>query len=188
EDWDQYKEELISRLSRDDKFIRLAQEKARSKPQRVVLAEGDNLKVLKAAQIAVEENLAKPILLGKREIIERLIKEHNLGIEDLPILDTFDSPDRAERYAQILFEKRKRKGVTLFDARKKVRDRNYFGAAMLEAGEADAFVSGLTRKYTEVIKPLFELIGTDCHTKKVAGMYIMLSKKGPMFFADTTIN
>ncbi|WP_417589456.1 NADP-dependent malic enzyme [Owenweeksia hongkongensis] len=188
EDWDSYKEELISRLSRDDKFIRLAQEKARSKPQRVVLAEGDNLKVLKAAQIAVEENLAKPILLGKREIIERLIKEHNLGIEDLPILDTFDSPDLSEKYAQLLFEKRKRKGVTLFDARKQVRDRNYFGAAMLEAGEADAFVSGLTRKYTEVLKPLFELIGTDADTKKVSGMYIMLSKKGPMFFADTTIN
>lgn len=188
EDWDAYKEELINRLGRDDKFVRLAQEKARSNPKRVVLAEGDNLKVLKAAQIAVEENLAQPILLGKRDIIERLIAEHNLGIEDLPILDTFESEERIEKYAQILFEKRKRKGVTLFDARKKVRDRNYFGAAMVEAGDADAFVSGLTRKYTEVVTPLFELIGTREGTTKVAGMYIMLSKKGPMFFADTTIN
>lgn len=188
EDWDAYKEELINRLGRDDKFVRLAQEKARSNPKRVVLAEGDNLKVLKAAQIAVEENLAQPILLGKRDIIERLIAEHNLGIEDLPILDTFESEERIEKYAQILFEKRKRKGVTLFDARKKVRDRNYFGAAMVEAGDADAFVSGLTRKYTEVVTPLFELIGTRKGTTKVAGMYIMLSKKGPMFFADTTIN
>ena len=188
EDWDAYKDELINRLGRDDKFIRLAQEKARSNPKRVVLAEGDNLKVLKAAQIAVEENLAQPILLGKREIIERLIAEHNLGIEDLPILDTFQNEERIEKYAQILFEKRKRKGVTLFDARKKVRDRNYFGAAMVEAGDADAFVSGLTRKYTEVVTPLFELIGAREGTTKVAGMYIMLSKKGPMFFADTTIN
>lgn len=188
EDWDAYKDELINRLGRDDKFVRLAQEKARSNPKRVVLAEGDNLKVLKAAQIAVEENLAQPILLGKRDIIERLIAEHNLGIEDLPILDTFESEERIEKYAQILFEKRKRKGVTLFDARKKVRDRNYFGAAMVEAGDADAFVSGLTRKYTEVVTPLFELIGTRKGTTKVAGMYIMLSKKGPMFFADTTIN
>lgn len=188
DDWDAYKEELINRLGRDDKFVRLAQEKARSNPKRVVLAEGDNLKVLKAAQIAVEENLAQPILLGKRDIIERLIAEHNLGIEDLPILDTFESEERIEKYAQILFEKRKRKGVTLFDARKKVRDRNYFGAAMVEAGDADAFVSGLTRKYTEVVTPLFELIGTRKGTTKVAGMYIMLSKKGPMFFADTTIN
>ena len=188
EDWDIYKEELINRLGRDDKFIRLAQEKARTNPKRVVLAEGDNLKVLKAAQIAVEENLAQPILLGKREIIERHIKEHNLGIEDLPILDTFENDERTERYAKLLFEKRKRKGVTMFDSRKKVRDRNYFGAAMVEAGEADAFISGLTRKYTEVITPLFDLIGTREGTHKVAGMYVMLSKKGPMFFADTTIN
>jgi len=188
EDWDAYKDELINRLGRDDKFIRLAQEKARSNPKRVVLAEGDNIKVLKAAQIAVEENLAQPILLGKREIIERLIAEHNLGIEDLPIIDTFENPELTEKYAQLLFDKRHRKGVTLFDARKKVRDRNYFGAAMVEAGDADAFVSGLTRKYTEVITPIFDLIGTRKGTSKVAGMYIMLSKKGPMFFADTTIN
>ncbi len=188
EDWDAYKEELIKRLGRDDKFIRLAQEKARSNPQRVVLAEGDNLKVLKAAQIVVEDGLAKPILLGKKEIIEKLIKDNNLGIEHLPILDTYESPEYLERYANVLYEKRKRKGVTLFDARKIVRDRNYFGAAMLEAGEADAFVSGLTRKYGEVVKSLFEVIGAEVGTKKIAGMYIMLTKKGPMFFMDTTIN
>lgn len=188
ENWEAYKEELIKRLGRDDKFIRLAQEKARSNPQRVVLAEADNLKVLKAAQIAVEDNLAKPILLGKKEIIEQLIKDNHLGIEDLPILDTFESPENIERYAQILYEKRKRKGITLFDARKKVRDRNYFGAAMVEAGEADVFISGLTRKYKEVVRPLFELIGPEPGTHKIAGMYIMLSKQGPMFFMDTTIN
>jgi malate dehydrogenase (oxaloacetate-decarboxylating)(NADP+) len=186
--WDEYKEELIKRLGRDDKFIRLAQEKARSNPQRVILAEGDNLKVLKAAQIVVEDGLAQPILLGKKEIIEKLIKDNNLGIEDLPILDTYESPEHLERYANVFYEKRKRKGATLFDARKIVRDRNYFGAAMLEAGEADAFVSGLTRKYKEVAKPLFEVIGAEVGTKKIAGMYIMLTKHGPMFFMDTTIN
>lgn len=188
DDWEAYKEELIKRLGRDDKFIRLAQEKARSNPQRVVLAEGDNLKVLKAAQIAAEDGLAKPILLGKKEIIEELIEKHNLGIEDLPILDTYNSPDEIERYAHILYNKRKRKGSTLFDARKKIRDRNYFGAAMVEAGDADAFVSGLTRKYKEVIRPLFELIGPEEETTRIAGMYIMLSKQGPLFFMDTTIN
>lgn len=188
EDWEEYKEELIKRLGRDDKFIRLAQEKARSKPQRVILAEGDNLKVLKAAQIVVEDGLAEPILLGKRDIIEKLIKDNNLGIEDLQILDTYESPEYLERYANVLYEKRKRKGATLFDARKIVRDRNYFGAAMLEAGEADAFVSGITRKYGEVVKPLFEVIGAEVGTKKIAGMYIMLTKQGPMFFMDTTIN
>ncbi len=188
EDWDEYKEELIKRLGRDDKFIRLAQEKARSHPQKVILAEGDNLKTLKAAQIVVEDGLAEPILLGKKEIIEKLIKDNNLGIEHLQILDTYESPEYLERYAKVLYEKRKRKGVTLFDARKIVRDRNYFGAAMLEAGEADAFVSGLTRKYGEVVRPLFEVIGAELGTKKIAGMYIMLTKQGPMFFMDTTIN
>lgn len=188
EDWEAYKETLINRLGRDDKFIRLAQEKARSNPQRVVLAEGDNIKTLKAAQIVHDENLAKPILLGKRTVIEKLIKEHNLGIEDLPVIDTFEHEYLSERYASILYEKRKRKGTTYFDAAKKVRDRNYFGAAMVEAGDADAFVSGLTRKYKEVITPLFEVIGAEPGTHKIAGMYIMLTKKGPMFFADTTIN
>ncbi len=188
EDWDVYKESLINRLGRDDKFIRLAQEKARSNPQRVVLAEGDNLKTLKAAQILHDENLAHPILLGKRTTIERLIKEHNLGIEELPVIDTFEHEYLTERYAAQLHEKRKRKGITYFDAAKKLRDRNYFGASMVEAGDADAFVSGLTRKYKEVITPLFEVIGPEPGTGKIAGMYIMLSKKGPMFFTDTTIN
>lgn len=187
-DWDAYKEELINRLGRDDKFIRLAQEKAKRNPKRVVLAEGDNIKTLKAAQIAVEENLARPILLGKRTKIEKLIKEHNLGIEDIPVLDTFENEDRVKRYAQLLYDKRKRKGVTYLDAYKKMHDRNYFGAGMVEAGDADAFVSGLTRKYTEVLMPLLELLGTAPETKKVAGMYIMLTKRGPMFFTDTTIN
>ncbi len=186
-DWNRYKEDLLKRLGRDDKFIRLAQEKARRAPQRVVLAEADNFKMLKAAQIVVDEGLARPILLGKRERILELIEEHNLGIEDLPILDTMENPELSERYAQILYNKMHRKGVTLFDARKKVRDRNYFGAAMLEANDADAFISGVTRKYAEVVQPLFDMIGPEPGIKKVAGLYIMLSKRGPLFFSDTTL-
>lgn len=186
-DWKAYGEELMTRLGRDDKFIRLAQEKARRDPQRVVLAEADNFKMLKAAQIVVDEGLAKPILLGKRERILELIEEHNLGIEDLPILDTMENPELSERYAQILYNKMKRKGITLFDARKKVRDRNYFGAAMLEANDADAFISGVTRKYAEVIQPVFELIGTEPNIKRAAGMYILLTGRGPIFFSDTTL-
>jgi malate dehydrogenase (oxaloacetate-decarboxylating)(NADP+) len=187
DNWPAYKEELIKRLGRDDKFIRLAQEKARSNPQRVVLAEADNFKMLKAAQIVVDEGLAKPILLGKRDKILALIKQHNLGIEDLPIMDTMENPELSKRYAQILYEKRKRHGITLFDAEKKIRDRNYFGAAMLEAHDADAFISGVTRKYAEVVQPLFELIGTEPDVKRVAGMYIMLTPRGPIFFSDTTL-
>jgi malate dehydrogenase (oxaloacetate-decarboxylating)(NADP+) len=187
--WDQYKEELLNRLGRDDKFIRLVQEKAKRNPKRVVLAEADNLKTLKAAQIVLDEGVAKPILLGNRERIIQLIDENNLeDIKDLPIIDAYADKDKAEEYARLIYQKRHRKGVTLFDARKKVRDRNYFGTAMVEAGDADAFVSGLTRKYKEVVKPIFEVIGTHQNARKIAGLYIMLTKKGPVFFADTTIN
>jgi malate dehydrogenase (oxaloacetate-decarboxylating)(NADP+) len=189
ENWDEYREALQDRLGRDDKFIRLAQEKARQEPQRVVLAEADNLKILKAAQIVVDEGLAHPILLGDRDKIMRLIEENGLeDIAGLPMLDTYQDEAKVEEYAQLLYSKRQRKGVTLYEARKKMRDRNYFGTAMMEAGEADAFVSGLTKSYTEVARPIFKMIGTAPGVHKVAGMYIMLTKKGPMFFADTTIN
>ncbi len=189
ENWEDYKEELLNRLGRDDKFIRLAQEKAKRNPQRVVLAEADNLKTLKAAQIAVDEGIAKPILLGNRERILALIEENNLeDISHLPIIDAYADTEKAEVYAQLFYKKRQRKGITLFDARKKIRDRNYFGTAMVEAGDADAFVSGLTRKYKEVVKPIFEVIGTRSDVRKAAGLYIMLTKKGPVFFTDTTIN
>lgn len=188
EDWAKYHDQLLARLGRDDKFIRLMQEKARRNPQRVVLAEGDNLKTLKAAQIVHDEGLALPILLGKRTRIEELIRENNLGIEELPVIDIFEHEYLTERYAGILYEKRKRKGLTYYDAVKRVHDRNYFGASMVEAGDADAFVSGVNRKYKEVITPLFEVIGAEPGTRKVAGMYIMLTKRGPMFFSDTTIH
>ena len=187
EDWQRYHDQLMTRLGHDDKFIRLMQEKARRNPQRVVLAEGDNIKTLKAAQIIYDEGLAQPILLGKRTRIEQLIEEHNLGIEELPVIDIFEHEYLTERYAQILYEKRKRKGLTYYDANKRVHDRNYFGVSMVEAGDADAFVSGVTRKYKEVITPLFEVIGAEEGTRRVAGMYIMLTKRGPMFFSDTTI-
>lgn len=187
-DWDLYHEQLLARLGRDNKFIRLMQAKARLNPKRVVLAEGDNIKILKAAQIIHDEGLAQPILLGKRTRIEELIKEHNLGIEELPVIDIFEHEYLTERYAQILYEKRKRKGLTFSDAFKMVHDRNYFGVSMVEAGDADAFVSGVTRKYKEVITPIFEVIGADADTHKIAGMYIMLSNHGPMFFSDVTIH
>ncbi len=186
--WDAYKEHLLSRLGRDDKFIRLAQEKATKNPQRVVLAEGDELKTLKAAQIVVDEGLAQPILLGRREKISRLIEENGLeDISHLPVIDPHEPNERAEAYAQLLFKKRQRKGMTLYEARKYMRDRNYFGVAMTEIGDADAFISGTTRRYSEVIKPIFKIMGTRPGVDRIAGMYIMLTKRGPMFFADTTV-
>ncbi len=187
-DWDAYRESLLSRLGRDDKFIRLAQEKASKNPQRVVLAEGDELKTLKAAQIVVDEGLARPILLGRRKKIEQLITENGLeDISHLPVIDPHEENERSEIYAKMLFEKRQRKGITLYEARKYMRDRNYYGVAMTQMGDADCFVSGTTRRYSEVIKPIFKILGTAPEVERIAGMYIMLTKKGPMFFADTTV-
>lgn len=187
--WDAYREELMSRLGRDDKFVRLAIEKARANPKRVVLAEGDTFKVLKAAQIAVDEGIAQPILLGKKRIIEKLVKEHQItSIEDCIIIDPKEEGPINEKYAEAFWDFRKRRGVTMMDATKMMRDRNYFGCMMVRQGDADAFISGSTRKYPEVARNIFETIGTTPGVTRAAGMYIMLTKKGPLFFADTTIN
>jgi len=188
ENWDRYHEELLDRLSNDDKFIRLIQDKAKSNPQRIVMAEGENLNTLKAAQITYDEGYAIPIILGNEEKIKSLIEEHSLGLEEAEIIDPLMNKELRERYARLLYHKRMRKGVTIFDANKMLRNRNYFGAAMVEAGDAHAFISGVTRKYSEVVRPLFEVIGSDPEISKVAGMYIMITKWGPLFFADVTIN
>ena len=187
EDWKAYKESLIERLGRDDKFIRLAQEKAHSNPQRVVMPEGEHINVLKAAQMVQEEGLAIPILLGRPDKIKPVIKEYGLDMEGVEIIDPFQETEQTRRYAQKLFEKRRRDGLTLYDATKKIRDRNYFGAMMVKEGEADAFISGISRKYTDVVRPLFEIIGPKKGCRQIAGMYIMLSRRGPLFFADTTL-
>ncbi|MCH8554007.1 MAG: NADP-dependent malic enzyme [Schleiferiaceae bacterium] len=187
-DWDAYKEELLNRLGRDDKFMRLAMEKARSNPKRIVFAEAESFKVLKAAQIIRDEGIAIPILLGDKEVIHSLIQEHQLGIEDVQIINPRKDAPKIDTYANVYYEKRKRRGVTPSEARKVMRERNYYGPMMVEAGDADAFINGVINRYPKAIKPILEIIGTKPGVKKVAGMYIMLTKWGPMFFADTTIN
>ncbi|MCH8545349.1 MAG: NADP-dependent malic enzyme [Cryomorphaceae bacterium] len=187
--WDVYREELINRLGRDDKFMRLAIERARANPKRVVLPEADTFKVLKAAQIAVDEGIAEPILLGKRSKIEKIIEDYQiLGLENCQIIDPKEEGPINEAYAESFWALRKRRGVTKMDAHKMMRERNYFGCMMLREGDADVFISGSTRKYPEVAKNVFQTIGTAPGVSKAAGMYIMLTKKGPIFFADTTIN
>ena len=187
--WDAYREELINRLGRDDKFMRLAIERARANPKRVVLPEADTFKVLKAAQISVDEGIAEPILLGKRSKIEKIIEEYQIvGLENCQIIDPKEEGPMNEAYAESLWELRKRRGVTRMDAHKMMRERNYFGCMMLREGDADVFISGSTRKYPEVAKNVFQTIGTAPGVSRAAGMYIMLTKKGPIFFADTTIN
>lgn len=189
-DWDEYKNQLDSRLGLDNKLLKNINQRTKRNPKRVVFAEADNYKTLKAATIVKDEGIAIPILLGKVKRIEEIAKEFSLDISDLTIIDPRSSKEtaRKNRYAELLFEKRKRRGVTLFEARDMVRSRNYFGSAMVEVGDADALISGLTRNYRNTIRPALQVIGTEDEVKKIAGMYILMTKQGPFFLADTTVN
>lgn len=189
-DWDAYQSELTARLGLDNKFIKQIHQRAKQAPKRVVFAEADHYSILKAAQIAQDEGIAHPILLGNETHIRSMIAADHLGLEDCLIIDpqSESQTEKIEVYAKLLFEKRQRRGITLNDARKNMRKRNYFGAAMLETGEADALISGLTRNYPDTIRPALQLIGVDQNVNKIAGMYALISKEGVYFFADTTVN
>ncbi|HAI77110.1 MAG TPA: NADP-dependent malic enzyme [Microscillaceae bacterium] len=187
-DWEGYKFALQQRLGIDQKLMSQMIQRAKKSPKRIIFAEADNLKILKAAQIVADEAIAIPILLGNREKIEQLIRDNHLDLSECQIIDPLNEPERCERYAKILYLKRQRKGVTLYDARKKMRDRNYFGSIMLEVGEADALISGLTKDYANVVRPALEVIGVAPNAKTVAGMYIMTQQNKTFFFADTTVN
>ncbi|PWS31109.1 NADP-dependent malic enzyme [Pedobacter paludis] len=187
-DWDAYSEELRKRLGLDDVIMRAITTKAKSDPKRVVFAEADNYKILKAAQIVKDEGIAIPILLGNKDKIQTIIDEHALELEGALIIDQMQEPEKTKKYAEALYKKRQRKGVSASDATKLLRDRNYFGASMVEFGEADAMISGLTKNYGSTIKPALHVIGVEPGVKRVAGMYMMMTKKGPVFFGDTTVN
>jgi len=162
--------------------------KARQNPQCVVFAEADTYKILKAAQLVRDEGIAKPILLGNVQKIKKIIEQNKLNLGNAPIIDPRAEEEKRHHFGELFFEKRRRRGFTLYEARKIMNERNYYGAMMVETGEADALISGLTRKYSDTIRPSLQIIGTQEGVNKVAGMYIMVTKKGPVFFADTTIN
>jgi len=189
-DWDLYNSQLRQRLGLDNKLISVLTEKAIRNPKKVVFAEADNYRVLKAAQSAQEEGFAYPILLGRREKILDLIKENNLEFSNLTIIDPKEESERKQRekFGKLFFDKRKRKGSTLFESVKLMRERNYYGGMMVETGEADAMISGITRSYKEVIRPALQTVGIQEGVSKVAGMYILATKRGPLFLADTTVN
>jgi malate dehydrogenase (oxaloacetate-decarboxylating)(NADP+) len=189
-DWDAYAQSLEKRMGHDSKLLRSITERAKIAPQKVVFAEADNYKILKAAQIVKDERIAVPILLGKKQKIQAIINQYNLDLEDVEIIDPRSEKQAAKReqYAKVLYQKRQRKGFTWPEALKAMRERNYFGAAMVEEGKADALISGLTRNYRDTIKPALEVIGKESPDSILAGMYIIITKKGPLFFADTTIN
>ncbi|TVR81198.1 MAG: NADP-dependent malic enzyme [Chitinophagaceae bacterium] len=189
-DWEKYKEELIKRLGLDNKLIKNITTKAKQKPKKVVFAEADNFKILKAAQIVLDEGIAEPILLGDRDSINKICADHKLELPNVQLIDPREKSNQEFRkeFGYEFFQKRKRKGLTLFEAEKLMRDRNHFGAMMVKNGSADALISGLTRNYANTIRPALQIIGKQKNINKVAGMYIMMAKNGPLFFADATVN
>jgi malate dehydrogenase (oxaloacetate-decarboxylating)(NADP+) len=190
ENWEAYAIELNKRLGLDNQLLRLLGTKAKSDPRRLVFAEADNIKILKVAQILFDEGVAYPILLGNRDRIRATAAANRIDIDEFPIVDprSEEQEERRKRYTEIFFQKRQRRGFNKYESQKIIIDRNYFGCMMVETGEADAMISGLTKNYPDTIRPAIEIIGTEEGVKKIAGMYLMLTKKGPLFLADTTVN
>ncbi len=188
-DWEKYEVELLERLGSDNKMVRLLTNRAKTAPKRVVFAEADHLDVLKAAQIAYEEGIAYPILLGNKELILELKEE--LGFDaDIPIFDpkTKKENERRLRYGEMYWSTRQRRGISLLDAQRWMRERNYFAAMMVNVGDADAMVSGYSRSYPSVAKPLMQLIGKAPGISLIATTNMMMTNRGPMFLSDTAIN
>ncbi|MBT9484456.1 NADP-dependent malic enzyme [Sediminibacterium sp.] len=188
--WDGYVLELNKRLGLDNQLFRVVSNKARRDPKRLVFAEADNLKILKAATIIYDEGIAYPILLGDPEKINRIADENSIDLSDIPIVDPRSDAMESKRefYGELFFKKRQRKGFNHHESMKVMKDRNHFGCMMVETGDADAMLSGLTKNYAEAIRPALQIIGTEEGVKKIAGMYLLLTKKGPLFLADTTVN
>ncbi len=189
-DWEAYEMELKNRLELDNKLIRKITQKAQRSPKRVVFAEADNVKILKAAQTSFEEGFAIPILLGNRKKIESLIQEYNIEFSEIEIVDPKSEEEKSRRvkFGLEFFKKRMRKGVTEYEAIQVMRERNHFGVMMVETGDADAMISGITRNYRDILRPALHTVGLQKGITKVAGMYILNTKRGPLFLADTTIN
>ncbi|WP_417854324.1 NADP-dependent malic enzyme [Xanthomarina gelatinilytica] len=189
ENWTKYKDELLERLGSDNKIVRLLLNRAKINPKRVVFAEADHLDVLKAAQIVHDEGIAIPILLGRRDAIEKLKEEIEFDA-DVEIIDPKSDEEevRKNTYAKVYWNQRNRRGVTLYSAQKIMRERNYFAAMMVNEGDADAMISGFSRSYPSVVKPVLELIGLAPDSTRVATTNVMMTKRGPMFLSDTAIN
>lgn len=189
-DWEAYEVELNKRLGLDNQLSRAIGSKARRDPKRVVFADAENIKILKVAQLAQEEGVAYPILLGDEARINKIARENGVDIDDMPIFDPKgeNTVEMRKEFVELFFAKRQRRGVNRHEANKFLRDRNYFGCMMVETGNADCMISGITRNYPDTIRPALQTIGTEDGVRQIAGMYIMFTKKGPLFLADTTIN
>ncbi|MFY7827277.1 MAG: NADP-dependent malic enzyme [Flectobacillus sp.] len=192
-DWEAYETHLSKRLGLDNTLTRVIINKAKTDPKRVVLADAENLTVLKAAQQVKEEGIAIPILLGSIEKIQQLALENQLNLEGIEIISSHQPQTDAEqarlqKFSELFFNKRKRKGFNKTEAQEVIRRRNYFGCMMVETGEADAMVGGMSRNYPDTIRPALQTIGRQKGVKKVSGMYILMSRFGPLFLTDTSVN
>lgn len=189
-DWDKYVVDLNNRLGLDNQLSRVIGSKARKDPKRIVFADAENIKILKVAQLVMEEDVAYPILLGKPDKIKKLAEENGIDLESMPIMDpaSDEHEELRKQYGDVFFEKRQRKGVNRYESYKAMKDRNHFGCMLVDSGEADGMISGLSRNYPDTIRPALQVIGTEPGVKKIAGMYIMFTKRGPLFLADTTVN
>ena len=188
--WDAYVTNLNKRLGLDNQVMRILGNKARRDPKRIVFAEADNIKILKAAQIVFDEGVGYSILLGDENKIKIIAENNGIDLSDIPIFDprSEKTEERRLKYTEIFFEKRGRKGFNAYEAKKVMKDRNHYGCMMVECGDADCMISGLAKNYPDTIRPALQIIGTEDGVKKIAGMYLMLTKRGPLFLADTTVN
>ncbi len=188
--WSAYEIELNKRLGLDNQLSRVLGNKARSNPKRIVFADAENIKILKAAQLVLDEKIGYPILLGNEKKVRELALTNSIDIDDMPIINPQDDEHEELRkeFGALFFEKRQRKGINSYEAMKLMKDRNHFGCMMVETGEADCMISGLSKNYPDTIRPAIQIIGTDDGVKKIAGMYLLFTKRGPLFLADTTVN
>ena len=189
EDWEKYREQLAGLIGKDQKMIRLIHDRARSAPKKIVFAEADQLDVLKAAQIVMEEGIGQPILLGRKDVISDLMESINFQEEVMILYPKSDEQlEIKSKYANLFWNEQKRKGVTLYEAESLMRERNYFAAMMVKNGDVDAMLSGYSRNYASVIKPVLDVVGKDKGVSKIAATNMMLTDRGPIFISDTSIN
>jgi len=188
-DWEKYEETLLDRMGADNKIVRLLFNRAKLNPKRVVFAEADQLDVLKAAQIVYEEGIAHPILLGNKKQIERLKEELEFDV-DVLIIDPKDEDhiEQKNKYAEVFWKQQERRGQTLLSTQKLMRERNYYAAMMVNEGDADALITGYSRNYPSVVKPMLDLIGLAPGSTRIATTNVMITHRGPMFLSDTAIN
>jgi malate dehydrogenase (oxaloacetate-decarboxylating)(NADP+) len=186
-DLEEYRDRLEARLGRARGVMRGMINRAARAPKRLVFPEGEEPKIIRAAQILAEDGIAHPILLGRREVIEQRAKAAGIPLTDIIVEDLRSSPKR-DQYALYLWEKRQRKGLSQAMAHQRLDNRNYFGSVMVAMGDADALVSGATMNYPETIRPALEVIGAHPKAGVVSGMYMLVFDKEIVFCGDTTVN